>query len=259
VEARLADDNSLVDVLPLAAEPETAFLEITIQDADQGEVIPVPLAAGDQPGQYRATVSGLPAGTYHIDVEVVGNLRDRYLFNAQTRSFRITVERVTNPMLYVFYAAIGLSLLVVVGLIAISLIRRARRRRHPARGVLVITRVNMVQDEKDEIWRVNLNQFNSNSIDLRRRQLPKGVSITRLQIVCDNDRMSLQRQVRISAWKGREKIIQSRALTPGGMLTLHQQAGFDFTSPVDQEPVSYQLLKDPDDYGLSSVDAIMTF
>ncbi|MBN1564129.1 MAG: VWA domain-containing protein [Anaerolineae bacterium] len=258
-ETRLDDDNTLIAVPPLADPAGSPVLTVQLFDDKSGEVRDLVFNTGPQPGQYYTSVSDLPKGTYHLEVTMQGELQDRYVLNPQASHFRVTVERVTNPMLYVFYAGVVLLVLLVIGLTTAIVIRQRRRRKHPAHGTLVIARMDLSHNEKDEIWHFSLDAKNSNTITLKRRQLPREAPITRLRITCDTDRMSNQRQVRIDAWNQREQIIQSRVMTPGSMLTLHQRTGFDLGEPMPQDRVVYHLLKDPDDYGFGGQAGMMTF
>ncbi|MBN2303222.1 MAG: VWA domain-containing protein [Anaerolineae bacterium] len=251
-ETRRDEDNNLIDVLPLAANPGTPVLSVRL--IDDGDTRPLVFEAGDQPGQYRATVSDLPAGTYHVEVTTAGALQGQYIFNPQASTIRVTVERKTNPMLYAFWGGVGLAVALFAAVVIMSITQSIRQRQHPARGQLVIVKATIIDNEQTEIWRRNLDREKSNDIRFGRSKLPREAPITRLKITCDNNRMSEQRQVRVSAWNKREMIVLSRVLTPGSMLTLHQRTGFDFDQPGIQEQVVYHLMKDPDDYGLGGTD-----
>ncbi len=245
-ETRLDENNQLIDVNALAADSTTPLLQVEVRDPD-GKVIGenVPIEAGNESGQYQVVLEDLPPGEYTIRIQAAGTLTERYVLNPTNSSLTSTVKRVTNPAVYLFYGGSATLALLTIGSIGTTLVRRHRRRQHPARGKLVIIKSEDYGQSVTPIFTRDLGGFNSNKIIFKRRQLPIVLGITRMIVQSDSDEMSKTKRVRVTVRRGKTTILQGHVLRPGGSVALRLT---DNKTALEEE-VSYQLTKDPDDYG----------
>ena len=255
-ETRLDADSSLIDVLALRAEPEADVLYVRVLQEGQPARI-VPFQQTERPGRYRATVNELAVGDYVVQIEGRGTLQAHYIFDPVANTVSVHGRITRNPLVYPFYAGMGLLGFLVVALTAKRLVQRRRRQRHPAQGQLAILRVDTTSHFDEEIWRVDLSAYRSNTIHIKRRSLPRDVPITSLWITCDDEHMAKRGAVRVTVKRGKDVLIADRLLAPGQSLPLRTVSTAAIWEDGQNAPVSetvhYVLVKDSDSLGANGM------
>jgi len=244
VETRLQDSGERVN---LAALADGGSLELTLELLDEtGTPVAtgIALAPGSEEGVYMTTVRELEPAAYRAQVQVAGEVRRPYLLNSAARVRSIRFEQAVNPRAYVIWGGVGVAAVVSAGTSLYSLRRRMVRRAHPARGKIILVESLDYGDTENRLHTINLDAYNSNTISLGRRQLPRDVmrrtGITRITIVCPDEQAAQARRVQVTVKCGSETVLENRSLSPGGSLTVSSKRGIKTL----EEGTSLQLYKD---------------
>lgn len=220
-------DGTLMDVARLTQS--SAQIELTVTDVAGAEVVrTLTLSPGDKPGYYTGSIERLGEGEYTLTVRAEGDLVYGTLWDTASREQTRTIVRQTNPALYLFYGGLGAAALTSILTVGGILLRRQRRRQHPARGMLAVLYDDALTAgmDRDTVWQVSLDAFRSNHIVLRGRRLPRRLGIKRITVTCPNAGMSSRQQVRVSVeMKGkRGPGISDRQFNPGTEALLYSDA-----------------------------------
>lgn len=217
-ETRLSDDNALVDIFQIAADP-TNILRFTVQDAD-GNQFAQDVSIQGQGGQYTIDLGELDRGTYTLILQLDGQLSERYVVPPQSTRVQVEFSRSIN---YIYIAAwVGIVVVGLAGLFGVGAMirRRLLRRQHPARGTLIFTRMAAFGAEPDQIKTMGLDRYNSNYIVFGRGMLPKEMGLTKLIVECTDESMSSRKRIKIRAFRGKEEVVSGRILSPGQSVTI---------------------------------------
>lgn len=189
------------------------------------------------PGLYRAVVSNLGNGKFVITLSPKADLEleKSTLFANRTRTITATIMRKTNIWQPLSWDGLILAVVVAILGAAQRAISRIRRRKHPARGELIIIGDDQ-NNQQDILWRIGLDRFHSNRIVLGRRKLrrlPSELKIKQIVIECKDQRM--YDSGRLAVTIRTNKKTNQKTIGRGSEWRIG-----------DTSNVSYYLIKDPD-------------
>lgn len=241
-ETRLADSGQPIDLLSIAQTPAD-ILTITLKKPEGKSETLTEVQSTDRTGVYQIHLGQLPVGDYTLVIQAKGALTERYVLDPATTTQQVAFSRKRNLTTYGLWGGILLAGLVSIGLLASGIRRQRLRRHHPARGKLIIAKSQDFGADVTWLRTIDLNRYNSNHIVIKGRLLPREVHLSRLLVVCENEEMYKKKQVRISAWRGRELVVDQKLLSPLSVVKISGKKQKD-----SLEQVTYQLMKDPDEY-----------
>lgn len=243
VFAVVDENGSPVDLARIADAGEVAWEMQALQDGQPLPPTELPAVSSvpNIPGHYRAAFGALQVGDYDITIVVQTDLTGAYVFDPAGSRISLSLSRVVS---WLYYLTIGSGILIIAlaatGL-ALRIRLRINRRRHPARGKLIIREVG----SEVQVWSADLDAQRSNHIVYRDRKL-RQIGINKMTVTCTDGRMSQLRRVRVIVQIGKDHI--DRLLSPGTAPVRLSKNMLGLDLP-EEGRTSYELVKDPDDLG----------
>jgi len=137
VEAQLLADGKPVAANQVMGGNLESPLSIRVWDGEgqdrSGEMVWKPT---DRPGLFRAEGENLGRGKYTVEVQASAPLKESYMYG--TRSQRVTIQRIENPVLAGGAVAGLVSLFAALVAAAVLIRHNIRLAQHPCRGFLVV-------------------------------------------------------------------------------------------------------------------------
>lgn len=237
-ETRMEESNALIDLGSIAQAGGALWGVSVTRDtepvpADQvGAVLP-----GDSPGQYRLVLAAPAPGEYAIQLASTATLTEHYIFRNDAILHQLSV--VVNPMVYVFWGGVVLLAALAVGVSAFTVSRRRRQRQFPAKGVLVLQRLNAQDGVMEVVKEFDLSRYGRNYIRLGANSFPRGSGIKEV-IITSDEQLAQTESVRVTARVGKRQRGPS-VLQPGGTFELTESV---FGGEAGKMQDLYQLRKE---------------
>ncbi len=191
-------------------------------------------------GRYYASFGDLEAGEYEISIKPSGDLTAAYIFDPLDSLLSINLVRIVSLPYSLTILGIVVLVIICVMLIVFAVRRRINRRKHPARGMIVIREAASGIPR----WSVNFDAKRSNHIIYKGRAL-KPFNISEIQIICSDEKMSQAKRIRVTIKQGKDIICNDRLLSPGSppIRLTKNSLGLDLP---EEGRITYELVKDPD-------------